>query len=321
MGLLKKVVIGIIAFFLIFVSGAGTQSSNLILQGGGFIGLVLGAIVLYIFAKMAWRAMGCLPSILIVVAVLFFIFYAIGAFSGGLSNFKQNIKMFLGQGVETSSEFTSKAEDNNGVSKNTGDGIVNLVGEDEHPIITENFLESWFSEQEKSRQTVFNPLKYPAILGVSRVIDGNTLIVNRRIIKLYGIASPDITQTCADSSGRGYRCGRQALSWLSGWLADNEVKCHILSEDQHGVLTGVCLLGPYDIGAALTNVGWAVADTKQSKVYVPYQNQAISNRRGLWQGEFYMPWDWQKIKKRKANIKVLKKKKSRRSVWSNPLGD
>ena len=75
--------------------------------------------------------------------------------------------------------------------------------------------------------------------------------------------------------------------------------------------------------AALINAGWAVADTRQTQVYVPYQNQALTNKRGLWQGEFYMPWDWEKIQARKANVKVIRSKKSsgRRSVWFNPFGD
>ena len=84
------------------------------------------------------------------------------------------------------------------------------------------------------------------------------------------------------------------------------------------------MLGPYDIGAALINAGWAVADVKQTQIYIPYQNQALSNKRGLWQGEFYMPWDWKKIQSRKANVKIIKKKNSsgsRRRVWFNPFGD
>ena len=83
------------------------------------------------------------------------------------------------------------------------------------------------------------------------------------------------------------------------------------------------MLGPYDIGAALVNAGWAVADTRQTQVYIPYQNQALANKRGLWQGEFYMPWDWEKIQARKANIKVIKNKNAsgRRRVWFNPFND
>lgn len=320
MGFLKKAVFGFMALFFILVGGAGTQSDSMLLQGGGFLGLIIGLIVLYIFAKMAWRAIGCLPSLFVMLAVIFFILYAIGAFSDGIGGIGQNIKTFLGQGVKTSQEIVANAE----TEVIEAEGTVNLIGEDKYPILTENMTDMLLPEKKKEdKPAAFNPLNYPSTSGISRVVSGDTLTLNGRVIKFFGVAAPDISQTCADASGRGYKCGQQAISWLSGWLADNEVRCHILNEDERGVLTAVCMLGPYDIGAALINAGWAVADTRQTQVYLPYQNQALSNKRGLWQGNFYMPWDWQKIQARKANVKVIKSKKSsgRRSVWFNPFGD
>ena len=323
MGFLKKTVFGFAALFFILLGGAGTQSDSTLLQGGGFIGLIIGLVVLYIFAKMAWRAMGCLPSLIIIIAVIFFILYAIGAFSGGVGNIENNLRTFLGQGVKTSSQIVANADVSQPVAE-VETGTVNLVGEDQHPILTEKITDNLLSKKETKKAQAFNPLQYPAISSVSRIVSGDTLTLGNQIVKLYGVAAPDISQTCADSSGRGYRCGQQSVSWLSGWLADNTIKCHILAKDDRGVLIGVCMLGPYDIGAALINSGWAVADIRQTQIYLPYQNQALSNRRGLWQGEFYMPWDWQKIQNRKANVKVIKSKEastSRRKVWFNPFGE
>lgn len=319
MGLLKKTIFGFAALFFILLGGAGTQSDSMLLQGGGFIGLIIGLVVLYIFAKMAWRAMGCIPSLIMIIAVIFFILYAIGAFSNGMDGISQNLKTFLGQGVQTSQDVIANAN----VSEIKEKETVNLIGSDKHPILTENIKDTITPQKQSSNQGKFNPLAYPSIISISRVISGDTLTLNNNVIKLFGVAAPDISQTCADGSGRGYKCGQQAISWLSGWLGDNEVKCHILSEDERGVLIGVCMLGPYDIGAALINSGWAVADVRQTQIYIPYQNQAVSNRRGLWQGEFYMPWDWKKIQSRKANVKIIKKKdssSSRRRVWFNPFG-
>lgn len=319
MGFLKKAVFGFAALFFILVGGAGTQSDSVLLQGGGFIGLIIGLIVLYVFAKMAWRAIGCLPSLLVIAAVVFFILYAIGAFSDGIGGVGQNVRTFLGQGVQTSQEVIANAE----IKMPENEGTVNLIGEDQHPILTENMTDMLLPAKKENKPEAFNPLNYPATTGISRVVSGDTLTLNNRVIKLFGVAAPDISQTCADASGRGYKCGQQAIAWLSSWLANNEIKCHVLGQDDRGVLTAVCMLGPYDIGAALINAGWAVADTRQTQVYVPYQNQALTNKRGLWQGEFYMPWDWEKIQARKANVKVIRSKKNsgRRSVWFNPFGD
>ena len=146
MGLIKKVILGITALFFILIGGAGTQSDSTILQGGGFIGLIIGLVVLYIFAKMAWRAVGCLPSLLIIVAVIFFILYAIGAFSGGINNIGTNLKTFLGQDIKTSQEIIANAKLNN-----NQEGTVNLIGEDQHPILTEN-MENIFAPKKKENK-------------------------------------------------------------------------------------------------------------------------------------------------------------------------
>ena len=94
---LKKFLLGLGALVLILVGGSGTQSSSLILQGGGFVGLIIGLVALYIFTKMAWRAMGCLPSFLVVIGIIVFILYAIGAFNNGIGGVGQSLQTFLGR--------------------------------------------------------------------------------------------------------------------------------------------------------------------------------------------------------------------------------
>lgn len=80
-------------------------------------------------------------------------------------------------------------------------------------------------------------------------------------------------------------------------------------------MVGTCSLGQYDIGAALVNAGWAVAYTKYTDIYVPYQQEAMKRRDGLWQGKFYMPADWRAIKAKKPKIKVTRPQK-RKSMWN-----
>ena len=85
-------------------------------------------------------------------------------------------------------------------------------------------------------------------------------------------------------------------------------------------MIGTCALGAYDIGAAIVNAGWAVAYPKHTDIYMPYQTQAGQNKRGLWQGDFYMPWDWRKIQAQKPKIKIIKPKTPKRRTILNPLG-
>ena len=93
-----------------------------------------------------------------------------------------------------------------------------------------------------------------------------------------------------------------------------------MQQDNKGNMVGVCFLGEYDIAAALVNAGWAVVYSRHTDIYMPYQIQARKNANGLWQGEFYMPWDWRKIQSRKPQIKIINKKPKRKRTFFNPLG-
>lgn len=323
---LKKFLLGFGALFLILLGGAGTQSESTLLQGSGFLGLIIGLIVLYIFAKMAWRAMGCLPSIFLILAIVVFILYAIGAFSGGIMNVGSNLRNFLGQGH--AAQRTVVASPSQGMA-------VPLINDEEFDSpISESFSSpqpsqpqaapqqdrGWFSGGQSENQG-FNPQNYPAVYSSAQVVSADTLIIGGRYLRLFGIDAPENNQTCADRTGRAYACGQQATSWLKGWIADNELECRIIQQDQRGNMIGICSLGAYDLGAALVNAGWAVVYAEHSDIYMPYQVQAQQNARGLWQGEFYMPWDWRKIQARKPKIKVINKPKSRKRTFLNPMGN
>lgn len=157
----------------------------------------------------------------------------------------------------------------------------------------------------------FNPQALPSFTSPARVINGDTLQIQGRYFKLYGIDAPEANQTCADKTGRSYNCGRQAALWLKGWIGDNPLDCRIMQQDKKGNMVGTCALGEYDLGAALVNAGWAVAYTKYTDIYVPYEQQAQLNGNGLWQGKFYKPWDWRALQAQKPKIKVIKPKKRR----------
>ena len=136
--------------------------------------------------------------------------------------------------------------------------------------------------------------------------------MNNIKIKLFGIDAPDPSQTCSNHRGMGYDCGQEAIIWLQNWLGKREVRCRILSKVERGWATGVCFTdnNQYDIAAVVVNAGWAVAYTRNTKIYVPYEQQAMNAHRGLWGGVFYKPWDWRKMQNRKVEIKITPSKSS-----------
>ena len=331
--LLKKIFLGLIAAGLIFVGGSGTQSNSLLMQGIGLAGIVAGLAVLYIFGKLVWRAMGCLPSFIIFGGITCFILYAIGAFNGGVYNVIPNIKNFIGIGSNQNQQGDDDIEviklvDEEApqvtINENFSDVAVNNQNpepisniqqpEQDHGGVLD-YVSNLFSGKNKTDSGNFNPRDYPAVYGSVQVVSGDTLLMRRHFIRLYGIDAPEIKQTCITSRGSTYYCGKEASRWLQSWLGDNEIECHVLKQNSQGNVVATCSLGEYDIGAALVSAGWAVS-LPQNEIYAPYELQAQKARRGMWKGKFYKPWDWIKLQSIRPKIKINKPKtKTGKRLW------
>ena len=312
MGFLKKIVFGITACILILWGGAGTQSSSILMQGGGFIGLIIGLVVLYLFLRMAWRAVGCLPSLLIFLGIAVFILYAIGAFRDGPSGILRNLKGFLGQSTMSGvSEQASAdaAQTGGGEPLTIGEGFSSAPAPAEGAGTFEKLMgaiEGKPSAKQASANNVWQQL--PVIRSSVKVVTGDTVKIDNAYFKIYGVSAPALNQNCSDGHGRAYGCGRQSAAWLSDWILDSEIECRVMSQNAKGNMIGTCTFGPYDIGAALVNAGWGLANTRQTDIYLPYEQQAKDARRGLWQGQFYRPEDWRKAQKMKPKIKIIEQK-------------
>lgn len=358
MAFLKRIFIGLGVLGLIYAGGSGTQSSSLFMQGLGFFGLLVGLIILYIFGRMMWKGLGCMPSLFILLAIAGFMMYALGMFNNGISGVGDALSDFVGykgsntesmsaasmeeeqnyqeepqrkvrasenfeRDVKRSSATLGKVEKNNEdkASPNLFGGNPEPVSADEYkeekeePGFAENMVAKIVGKKAKQEPQAFNPNNYPVVYGSVRVISGDTLEMYGKIFQLFGIDAPEVNQTCANRQGRAYNCGREAAMWLKNWILDNELECHVIQQDTKGNMVGTCSYGPYDLGAALVNAGWAVSNPKYTDIYYPYEIQAQKNRAGLWQGTFYKPWDWRKLQSRKADIKVIKPKKKSKGMF------
>ena len=52
------------------------------------------------------------------------------------------------------------------------------------------------------------------ILGNAKVIDGDTIKINKISIRLYGIDAPEKNQICIGLSGESYNCGLSSTRFL-----------------------------------------------------------------------------------------------------------
>ena len=53
-----------------------------------------------------------------------------------------------------------------------------------------------------------------------------------------------------------------------------------------------CSLTAENLNAWMVQQGWALAYVRYSSTYRQAEDDARTNRRGLWQGAFIAPWDW-----------------------------
>lgn len=351
---LKKVLLGIGFIALISMGGMGTQSNSLVMQGIGFFGLIAGLIILYIFGRMIWRGLGCLPSFIIVSSIVLFILYSLGIFNNGLGGVGNNVIKFLGyKGEKNTSVSAPKLSKNENVinpdfnedfslpedaptqkpqeqeSLNVSADLFsedNVMPAQQQPqqktqqqpkkgLISGIIDAIGGSTADSNQQESFNIENYPLVYGSVEVISADTLEMYGKYVQIYGIDAPEIDQTCADKYGRAYYCGREAASWLKSWIQNAELECRIVKQDTKGNMVGICAYGPYDLGAALVNAGWAVANPNHTDIYMAYEQQAQVNQNGLWQGDFYKPWDWRKLQKRKPKIKVVRPKKRKKGIF------
>ncbi|MBR1600752.1 MAG: thermonuclease family protein [Alphaproteobacteria bacterium] len=337
-------------FFIVamYLGGASTQSSSNMLQGMGFVSIVMALICLYIIFKLMWRARGTITTIVVISGIAIYSSYALGLFGNktveGIITGKpspvqkaedseeqlqeQQQKMdsldaqLFDAGTEDENNENSKAEyrteqtvivkqeANNVVQQQSAKLQINNGGGLVGKVKTLLFGEQNNGQNSQTASTIknmdINPFDYPAVTGYARVVTASTLFINGLNIKMYGVDAPDINQTCANHFGQGYYCGKEARNWLQSWLGNKEVTCHILGKVENRWATGTCFIdnNKYDVGAVVINAGWAVAYTKNTDIYIGYENQAKANKRGLWAGTFYKPWDWRKIQNRKVDVKV-----------------
>jgi hypothetical protein len=88
---------------------------------------------------------------------------------------------------------------------------------------------------------------YKSVVAANiQVIDGGTLVVEGRTVRLWGIEAPTATQTCVTTSGRSWPCGTRARDQLRSALQEDEIVCQPKAAGFE-----VCRIAGFDIGALL----------------------------------------------------------------------
>ena len=147
-----------------------------------------------------------------------------------------------------------------------------------------------------------NSEEFKIILGTAKVIDGDTIKINKEKIRLMGIDAPEKKQKCEKiwlsihflSFKKQYPCGEISTNKLKKKINNKHIVCKWTNKDRYNRLIAECFKDKMNINDWMIRNGLAVAYRKYSKKYVAQENFARREKLGLWSGTFEMPWDWRK---------------------------
>ena len=122
-----------------------------------------------------------------------------------------------------------------------------------------------------------------AAAGEVRVIDGGTLKLGERVLRLQALAVPERGQAqCRDAGGGSTDCGAASAQALARLVAARDLACKVQSHDRQGRAIGQCSAGGVELAASQVADGWAFAERGAPAALAALESTARQERRGLW---------------------------------------
>lgn len=125
--------------------------------------------------------------------------------------------------------------------------------------------------------------------GRAKILDGDSIIVAGREVRMQGIDAPEGRQYCR-RKGRDWACGQEARRFLKRLIGKQEVFCKGLDIDKHDRLLALCQSGGLDLNREMVARGFAVSYGR----YETEERSARKNKTGIWSSEFERPRDWRR---------------------------
>ena len=144
------------------------------------------------------------------------------------------------------------------------------------------------------------------IIGIPKIVDGDTVNINNYKIRLEGIDAPEMKQKCKKeklkiSSIIGYTfyeeyyCGEYSKENLAAKVKGSKIKCISFTKDKYKRYLAKCFKDKINLNRWMVRNGHAVAYRRYSKKYIFDEDFAKVNKLGLWQGKFLSPEKWRKL--------------------------
>ena len=144
------------------------------------------------------------------------------------------------------------------------------------------------------------------IIGIPKIIDGDTVHIDNYKIRFEGIDAPEMKQQCKKSKLKissiigyifyeNYYCGKVSKNNLETKINGSKIKCISSSKDRYKRYLATCFKDEINLNQWMVRNGHAVAYRRYSKKYIFDEDFAKVNKLGLWQGKFLSPEKWRKL--------------------------
>tara|TARA_B110001450_G_scaffold178235_1_gene166509 strand:- start:6 stop:509 length:504 start_codon:yes stop_codon:yes gene_type:complete len=153
---------------------------------------------------------------------------------------------------------------------------------------------------------LFQISKAEEIYGISKIIDGDTVHIKSKKIRLEGIDAPEIKQKCQKdflkiskifdfNFKKNYSCGVISRMKLIDIIDNSKIKCISSSRDRYKRYLATCYKDKINLNKWMVKNGFAVAYKRYSKDYDRDEDYAKKNKLGIWKGSFIRPEKWRKL--------------------------
>jgi endonuclease YncB( thermonuclease family) len=134
------------------------------------------------------------------------------------------------------------------------------------------------------------------ISGKAFVLDGDSLKVAKKDIRLFGIDAPEYSQTCFNKKNKEYACGQVSKEFLIKLVGGKKIECFYAIKDKYQRYLSKCYVNDISVNEELIKNGMAIIYnfTESDEKMDSLEKQAKTSEIGIWQGSFELPKNYRK---------------------------
>lgn len=124
-------------------------------------------------------------------------------------------------------------------------------------------------------------------VAAQTVVDGDSIELDGKVYRLYGIDAPDHGQICPD----GWPAAYEAEAYLGQLIGGKTITCMPIGLPERKEVDAICRADGVDVGAAMVTGGMAYAFVPYSVRYISQESAAASANRGVHRHKCLSPWE------------------------------